>query len=74
MASTCHLCQMRSDLGDYSIDSIAYFESHAGDSVAMESVVDSIGQSDWSLIEGGGQMNSGDSIADNSPPRKARNH
>ena len=73
-ASLGEIYEQRSDIGDYSIDSVAYFESHAGDSVAMESVVDSIGQSDWSMIEGGGQINFGDSIADNSSLRKTRNH
>ena len=65
-ASLGDIYEQRSDIGDYSIDSVGCIESHAGDSVAMESVVDSIGQSDWSMIEGGGQIKFGDSIADNS--------
>jgi hypothetical protein len=58
--------EQRSDIGDRSIDSVGYMysESHAGGSVAMESLVDSVGRSDWSLIEGGGQINSGGSTAD----------
>ena len=57
--------EQRSDIGDRSIDSVGYSEAQGEASVAMDSVVGSVGRSDWSIMEGGG-MPSGYSTADDS--------